>query len=544
MSEQSAAGMFRAAATATLEDALRARPEWATDLGDHRFDELIDDLSTVGLATRAQLMRRHRAELASLDPDALGVEDRVDLSILAGHLDQQVFEIESLASYTWDPRVYGVGEALYPLVTREVLPVADRLRAIAARLALFPGRLELARHQLDAPPRVHVETALLQHPGNVALVRDEVDRLLAAEPALRAEVKPAQQAVLDALEKYEGFLHSLLDGPHRDPRIGPDHFGRKLGLALSSPMPPGQLLARALRRVEELDDMLAEVAREYLAAEGAGPVKGTNEEAVRAALGRVAQDAPDNSTFVPLVEAALLQCKEMVLASGTVSVPDDPYRVELIPVFRRGGAAAYCETAGPLEEGGETSLAVAPTPDDWSPEQKASFYREYNTAMVTNLTVHEAMPGHMLQQAHARRFHGSTLVRQVLWSGTFVEGWAVHAERIMAEAGNGGLPVRLQQLKMQLRVAINAILDVSVHAGEMSESEALELMMTRGYQEESEARGKWRRACLTSAQLSTYFVGYTELDELFTALGDRLGYDELLAHGSPPPTLLRGVLRT
>ena len=387
-----------------------------------------------------------------------------------------------------------MGEALYPLVTQEVLPVADRLRAIAARLALFPERLELARHQLEAPPLVHVETALIQHPGNVALVRDEVDRLLAAEPALRAEVEPAQQAVLQALEKYEGFLHSLLDGPHRDPRIGRDHFGRKLGLALSSPMPPEQLLARALRRVEELDDMLAEVAREYLAAEGAGPVKGTKGQAIRAALGRVAQDAPDDSTLVPLFEAALPRCKEMVLASGTVSVPDDPYRVELIPVFRRGGAAAYCETAGPLEEGGATSVAVAvaPTPDDWSPEQKASFYREYNTAMVTNLTVHEAMPGHMLQQAHAGSFHGSTLVRKVLWSGTFAEGWAVHAERIMAEAGNGGLPVRLQQLKLQLRVAINAILDVSVHAGEMNKSEALELMMTRGYQEESEARGKWR----------------------------------------------------
>jgi uncharacterized protein (DUF885 family) len=259
-------------------------------------------------------------------------------------------------------------------------------------------------------------------------------------------------------------------------------------------MPPEQLLARALRRVEELDDMLAEVAREYLAAEGAGPVKGTKGQAIRAALGRVAQDAPDDSTLVPLFEAALPRCKEMVLASGTVSVPDDPYRVELIPVFRRGGAAAYCETAGPLEEGGATSVAVAvaPTPDDWSPEQKASFYREYNTAMVTNLTVHEAMPGHMLQQAHAGSFHGSTLVRKVLWSGTFAEGWAVHAERIMAEAGNGGLPVRLQQLKLQLRVAINAILDVSVHAGEMNKSEALELMMTRGYQEESEARGKWR----------------------------------------------------
>jgi len=157
--------------------------------------------------------------------------------------------------------------------------------------------------------------------------------------------------------------------------------------------------------------------------------------------------------------------------------------------------------------------------------------------------VHEAMPGHMVQLAHARRFQGTTLARKVLSSGTFVEGWAVHAERILAEHGHGGLPVRLQQLKMQLRVAINAILDAGVHAGELTEGGALELMMGRGYQEESEARSKWRRACLTSSQLSTYFVGYSELADLFAELPATDNYDQVLAHGSPPPSLLGKLLR-
>ena len=147
-----------------------------------------------------------------------------------------------------------------------------------------------------------------------------------------------------------------------------------------------------------------------------------------------------------------------------------------------------------------------------------------------------------MQLARVRRFSGPTLARKIFASGTFVEGWAVHAERIMAEAGNGGLPVRLQQLKMQLRVAANAIIDVSVHAGEMGEEEALALMTGRCYQEESEARKKWRRACLTSAQLSTYFVGYKQLSELFDRLGPRSNYDQVLAHGSPPPALLAKLL--
>jgi uncharacterized protein (DUF885 family) len=127
----------------------------------------------------------------------------------------------------------------------------------------------------------------------------------------------------------------------------------------------------------------------------------------------------------------------------------------------------------------------------------------------------------------------------VLASGSFIEGWAVHAEEIMAGLGFGGVPVRLQQLKMQLRTTINAMLDAGVHADGMTEAQALELMTGRGFQEEGEAVGKWRRALLTSTQLSTYFVGYTELAP---TLAGRTTYDEVLAHGSPPPRHLPALL--
>lgn len=159
--------------------------------------------------------------------------------------------------------------------------------------------------------------------------------------------------------------------------------------------------------------------------------------------------------------------------------------------------------------------------------------------MIVNLTVHEMMPGHFLQLAHARRWHGPTPVRHVFPSVSFIEGWAVHAERLMAEAGHGGLPVRLQQLKMQLRNTVNALLDVGVHAAGMSGGEALDLMMRRAYQEEAEAAGKWRRALLSSCQLSSYFVGYTEL---MPVLSSRDFFDDVLAHGSPPPRHLPELL--
>jgi len=112
-----------------------------------------------------------------------------------------------------------------------------------------------------------------------------------------------------------------------------------------------------------------------------------------------------------------------------------------------------------------------------------------------------------------------------------------------------GDALRMQQLKMQLRMTINAILDARVHAHGMTEDEAMTLMMRRGHQEEGEAAGKWRRAQLTSAQLSTYFVGYLEVRDLAHDLAAarpgasvRERHDELLSHGSPAARHLRGLL--
>ena len=130
--------------------------------------------------------------------------------------------------------------------------------------------------------------------------------------------------------------------------------------------------------------------------------------------------------------------------------------------------------------------------------------------MCRDLTVHEAMPGHYVQLAHSNEFRAPTLVRAVFQSGTFIEGWAVYTEQVMAELGYGGPEVKMQQLKMRLRVICNALIDQGIHARNMSEQEAMTLMMKEGFQQEGEAVAKWKRARLSSTQLSTYFVGVAE----------------------------------
>ena len=524
------AARFRALAADTVADLLRLDPENATQLGAHGGDDRLTDLSESGRAAAAAVLADRRDELDSLDHDDLDPADAVDAEILRGGLDLRLFELEQLREHTWNPLVWLPGEALYPLLTRDTAPVPDRLRALAGRLSAVPDRLAAARATLEDMPRVHVETALTQTSGALMLVRDQVPALLHRDPGLSGVVDGPRAAAAAALEEHRDWLLDELEDAAGDPRLGPDLYAAKLHLTLDADLSAEQITAAARQHLDEVTAELTEVAANWV---------GTGDDPVRRALARVAAETPDDATIVEVARRALAETTELVTRSGILRLPDDPVEIEVMPEFRRGVAIAYCDAPGPLETGGTTRYAISPTPAGWPAERVASFYREYNTALVTDLTVHEAMPGHVVQLGLARRHRGSTSIRQVFMSHSFVEGWACHAEEIMVGLGCGGVPVRLQQLKMQLRSTINALLDAGVHAGGMSEAEAMALMAERGFQEEGESAGKWRRALLTSAQLSTYFVGHHELRPV---VAGRTSYDDVLAHGSPPPRHLPALL--
>ena len=514
---------FVSTARTTVAELLRLRPERATVLGEHAHDDQLDDLTDDGQSKLRQLLHESRDALDTIDTDALDLDDAVDADILRNGIDRELLDLDLVHETTWNPLAWLPGDALYPLLVRDTQPVADRLRALAGRMSQIPDRLELARRTVQRPPRVHVETALVQTDGALSLVGEEVSRLLAQEPSLRSLVEPAQQAASQALQEHRAFLADQVDTADGDPRLGPELFAARLHLELDSDLSPTAVLEMARERLDELENELRELVGHD----------------VRTAFEKVGRDAPTDESIVGQARAAYADATDAVRQLGFVSIPDELAEVIVMPESRRGVAVAYCDAPGPLETGGATFFAVAPTPADWSAERVASFYREYNSAMLVNLAVHEAMPGHVLQLAHARTWRGSTSVRHLFASSAFIEGWAVHAERLMAEAGHGGLPVRLQQLKMQLRCTVNALLDAGVHAEAMTEAEGMDLMMRRAYQEEGEAVGKWRRAQLSSCQLSTYFVGYTELAP---TLANRTSFDEVLAHGSPPPRHLARLL--
>jgi uncharacterized protein (DUF885 family) len=538
-----------------LDDRAERHPSSATDLGDHRFDARLGDPSEQARADERRAMDRWAARLEAIDDNFLSAEHRVDAAMMANGVARRVFELDELRENTWNPLQANPGQAIYQLLARDFAPLPERLAAVAGRLAEVPAVLAEARRQLGtlgSMPRVHLETALGQFAGTIALVGGEVDKALKAAPQCEPQLARVRPAALDALAEHRAWLSARLDeaarsGEFADPRIGPERFARKLSLTLNAAADADAILARAQADLDRVSEEIAELAAQIAGSAQPGQV--------RQVLDRLAQDVPDDTNILEFCRDALTEQTAFVTDHQLLSVYDDPVELIVMPEIDRGVAVAYCDSPGPLESTPQpTFIAVSPTPADWTPERVASFYREYNRHMVHNLMVHEAMPGHYLQLQHSRRFSGSdTAIRAALRSGSFTEGWAVYTEELMASHGYPGegdpRAVRMQQLKMQLRTTINAILDARVHAHGMTEAEAMALMTGRGYQEEGEAAGKWRRALITSAQLSTYYVGYSEISDLardLRAAGpgqpEQEIHDRMLAHGSPPVRLLRTLV--
>jgi uncharacterized protein (DUF885 family) len=539
-----------------VDQYLRANPEQATDLGDHRFDGQLTDYSSEARAKDLATQKEFRDKLNAIDRLQLTGANNIDFRILKENIDYQIFRAEELKEPDWNPLVYmqSLANSLYLLVARDFAPAEKRIPNLRQRMEKIPGVIAQAEANLQDPPRIHTETAIEQTQGAINLVRTELSPLLDQTPQMKKQLAPLQEKTAAALEDYKKWLQNdLLPRSDGDFRLGAEKYRKKLRFALASDLPMEEIMKRARTDLQQTQNAIYETAlplyKKYFPNADAATIA-DKHKVTAAVLNKIAEQHPDDATVVGYAQKVLTEATDFVKQRDLVTVPTVPLDVIAMPEFKRGVAIAYCDSPGPLDKNGKTFFAVAPTPKDWSKERKESFFREYNNYMIRDLTVHEAMPGHYLQLAHANEFHAPTLVRAIFRSGTFIEGWAVYCEQVMAEQGYGGPDVKMQQLKMRLRAIANAILDQSIHAGNMTEQQAMDLMTKEAFQQEGEAVAKWKRARLTSAQLSTYFVGATEHLDLRAAEQKKLGKDfdlkkyndQVISYGSPPVKYVRELM--
>ena len=545
-----------------LEGWLQLSPVSATQIGEHKYDGELDDLSAAGRQKGLAFSKKILAELDATDIAALSRENQVDAAILRNQLQYDIWTAETLQSWAWDPQVYNnvAGGAIYGLMAREFAPLPDRLKSATARMQKIPALLAQARENLDPArvPKVHAETVAKQNAGILSIVETFITpNLKDLSEADRQKADAAIDGLKKAVAEHQAWLDkTLVPNAKGDFRIGQALYDQKLQFALLSSLSRADIKQRAEGELKRVREEMYGIARTVLKDKPGAPAlpetptADEQQKAIEAALELAYAERPARDKVVPDAEAALAQATEFVRKHDLVTLPDAPVEIIEMPEFQRGVAVAYCDSPGPLDKNLKTFYAVSPIPDEWDQKQVDSFLREYNSRMIHLLSIHEGTPGHYLEGWHSAKFP-STL-RAVLRSGMFAEGWAVYTEKMMSDAGyldNDPL-FHLVQMKFYLRTIANAILDQGVQVDGWTREQAMDLMVRQTFQQEREASGKWTRAQLTSAQLPTYFVGVQEHFDMRKAAEAKQGaqfnlkayHDQVLSYGAPPVRFVRQLM--
>lgn len=537
-------------------------PVNATLIGDHSADDKLDDVDAAARAQKKTLLTEYIAALNALNIDEMSRANQIDAEILRNQLESDLWAMDELQEWAWNPLYYVdlSGSAIYGLVARDFAPIDQRLANVATRLEQMPRFLEQARASLapERVPKIHAETAVRQNPGLASIIDTMVIPKMgvlsdAGRKRLNVAIELAKRAVAD----HQTWLEEeLLPRSAGDFRIGAELYDIKLAFALSSPLSRREITARAEQEYETVRNAMYEVAKTIYeklhpyTAFPDDPDESYKQTIIRAALEQAYEQLPPRDGIVAVAKQQLQQATDFVIEHNIVTMPDVPVEIIIMPEFRRGISVAYLDPPGALDRDQTAFYAVAPLPTDWTDDQVQSFLREYNLYSIQDLTMHEGVPGHHLQLALSNRY--PSVLRAVLGSGPFIEGWAVYAEQMMIAEGylDHDPLMKLINLKWTLRGITNAIIDSAIHVDGMTRDAAMNLMIEGGFQEEREAAGKWVRAQLSSAQLSTYFVGFQEHIELRKAVQEAWGdeftlrryHDQVLSYGSPPVKYVRALM--
>ncbi|SHI82277.1 Uncharacterized conserved protein, DUF885 familyt [Hymenobacter daecheongensis DSM 21074] len=532
-------------------------PEWAADQGYHRYDSLLVIPTAARRQTEAAALARRRKDLAAFQAEQLSVNNQTDFYLIQNYLDRSRWQTDTLRGWQWNPAGYNIGGMVSELLSGRYHPLDRRLRNISEKISRSAEYYEAARQNISRPTKEHTALAILQNKGGIQVFGPALLDSIRRSGLSAREKKDFRDRIATTrlvMENYISFLEKevLPQGQFRSFRIGKALFDRKFVYDIQSAYSADQLYAKAQQhRQELLHDMGRRAARLWPKYFPNQPQPADSFQLIKRVIGKLSEKHARPADFAAAVKQQIPTLIKFVNDKKLLTQdPTKPLVVRDTPPYMRGGAGASISAPGPYDKAANTYYNVEPVPADWTPAQAESYLREYNDYTLQILNIHEAIPGHYTQLVYANR--SPSLIKSIFGNGAMVEGWAVYTERMMLESGYGGGTDEMWLMwdKWNMRVTLNAILDHDVHVKNASENDVVTMLMRDGFQEEAEARGKWKRATQSQVQLSSYFTGYTEIYALREELKKQQGAkfdlkafnEQFLSYGSAPVKYIRTMM--
>jgi uncharacterized protein (DUF885 family) len=556
-SESRADRAFNALSSQFLTAMWRMDPETAITVGkyDTAATLTIPDLATRQL--QLAFIDDWLGRFGKIEARQLSPRQRTDMALLVNKLNADRWYLTTFREFEWNPALYNIAGPIDYILHTDYAARSQRLRTLLRRIANVPAYYDAARANITTPTREHTQLAIAQAPGVIALL-EELDKeaqsstLAANEKGLFAQRVAAAKTAVQAYAAWLGETDKMLAvSGARSFRIGKAMYEQKFAFDIQSASSAEHTYQKALAARDELLANMDRISDELWPKYLADVAKPADRYAkIGMMIDKLSGNHVAPERFVEEIKAQIPKLQEWVTKSDLLTLDaNKPLVVRETPAYQRGVAGASIEAPGPYRPQDRTYYNVTPLTGA-TPEQAESSLREYNHWILQILNMHEAIPGHYAQLVYANK--SPSLVKSIFGNGAMVEGWAVFSERMMLESGYDNSPeMWLMYSKWNLRSVTNTILDYSVHVLDMPQDQALDLLTRQAFQTKQEAAEKWRRATLSSVQLTSYFSGYSEIMELReqrrNALGTKFSQkafnEEFLGYGSAPVKVIRELMQ-
>jgi len=472
---------FRTLAASILDDRFRRHPSFATDLGVHRYDAMMDDASQAAITAETDALNASAARLIGVDAASLSLDAQLDREQLIRAMDAGVLANSVIRQWAKDPDFYssGVTNAAYVIMRRKFAPPADRLRSLIEREKKMPAFLDQARANLTAPAKIFTEIAIEQVDGNIAFFKNDVPAAFAevTDKALLSEFSQTNAGVMRALAAYKVFLQKeVLPRANGSYALGPEVYAKALAA--------NEMIELSLEQLSKIAEADRERNEEAFQAAAKQIDASKNADVVLASMER---EHPKPSDLLKTSQDALDAIRGFILEKKILTIPrSDPATVKETPPFMRSTTSASMEIPGPFETAKLEAFYNMTLPDPrGSAAAQEDYMKSWYYAEIANVSVHEVYPGHYVQFLYAKRFPSD--VRKVFGANTNVEGWAHYSEQMMIDEGfHAGDPkYRLAQLQDALLRDVRFIVGIGMHTKGMTVDEATKLFDTQGHQPHS-----------------------------------------------------------
>lgn len=520
----SPAAAFAALRDRILDQWLRDDPAFARELGLHDFDGKVADYSAAAITARIARLEQDRQALAGVNKASLSADDALDLALLTREVDISLFRLVDLVEWQRRPQFYKDMFEIDAYLVREYAPLEERVKKLLEHEKAALAQVPHIQANLKSPmSRAVVATVIKSYKGYAEYLRGDVLTLTkgVGDAAFQDDLRKTGEALAQKAIEVATFLEGEVKKGDDSHVLGKARFEKLLAVQEGLSTPLAELEAMG-------EQNLAENKKAYEAL------------AKKTKLTRPKQEALfDEATRIMDASRAFVIDKKLV----TIPTEDKAVAKETPPFMRWN--SAFLNPPGAFETRAKTAFYYITLPDPtWKKKEQIEYVMPLGILLST--TVHEAYPGHFLQNQWIQR--APTRAQKMLGSYSFIEGWAHYAEQMIVEEGFGAEDPqnRLGQLSDALLRNCRFVVSIGVHTKGLSLAKAEQRFATDCKQDKATAREQAARATFDPGYFA-YTLGKLQILELRAEAKRRLGasfdarrfHDALLSHGSPQVPLIR-----